>query len=808
MKWLKRCALALVAVSALAGAALWAYARQALPATEGRLQLPGLDAPVRIERDAQGVPTIRAATRDAALFGLGFAHAQDRLWQMEMHRRIGAGRLSEVLGEAALPTDRFLRALGVRHAAAAQWRAASPDTRAALSAYAAGVNAFVSRQMRARPPEFIVLGVHPEPWSAEDSLAWSLMMAWDLGGNWTAELLRLHLALRLPVARINELMPPYPGDKPLPTADYAALYRSLGLDGSLGRQALQAAPESGVEGVGSNSWVLAGARTESGRPLLANDPHLKLSAPSLWYMARLDAPGFKVAGATIPGLPAVVLGQNEHLAWGFTNAGPDVQDLYIERIHPDDPSQYQTPTGWAAFEAATETIRVKGRADVSVVVRRSRHGPVISDAAGPTQGLTGPAARPAYALALRWTALDVDAGATTDAALAFNAARSVADFIKASKRYVAPMQNMVVADRDGHIGMVAAGRVPLRKPDNDLRGLAPAPGWEARYDWAGHLDPGDTPREVDPPQGWIASANQRNHPIGYPHFITSEWTAPYRHERIGQLLSAQPKHGLDSLRRIQSDLHSAATLRLLPFLRQARSSHPLAEAAQRELAGFDGVMAADKAAPLIAWAWARQLTIGVFRDEVGEALFDKQFSASRSFRDALEGVLERGDAWWCDDKGTAGAETCAAQIDAAFTHALDELQAAHGADVARWQWGRAHMARSEHRPFSKVRLLAPWFELRTPTGGDNYTLNVSRVTLQPDAATGELYLNEHAASLRALYDLAEPGRSRYMFSTGQSGIAFSPLYRHFVEPWRQVQDLPLWAGEARHVLVLEPPSPD
>lgn len=804
MKWLKRCALAVLL--SMAGGLLGAYGWLALPVADGSLRVPGLQAPVRIERDASGVPTIRAATRDAALFGLGFAHAQDRLWQMETHRRIGAGRLSEMLGEAALPTDRFLRALGVRRAAEAQWRQASPDARAALSAYAAGVNAYVFGHMRARPPEFILLGVGPEPWTPQDSLAWSLMMAWDLGNNWAAELLRMRLALKMPVERVNELLPPYPGDRPMPTADYAALYRGLGLDGSLGRQALLAAPESGLDGIGSNGWALAGSRTASGKPLLANDPHLRLSAPSLWYMARLDAPGLKVAGATIPGLPMVVLGQNEHVAWGFTNAGPDVQDLYIERIHPNDPSRYQTPDGWAPFEATTETIRVKDRPDVALQVRRTRHGPVISDAeGGPAQGLSGPPGKPAYALALRWTALDPDASATIDAALALDAARSVPDFIAASRRNVAPMQNMLVADREGRIGMVAAGRVPLRRPDNDLRGLVPAPGWDARYDWSGFLDADATPREVAPARGWLANANQRNHAPDYPHFISSEWAAPYRQQRIEQLLAARPKHDTDSLRTMQADQYSAATVRLLPFLRRARSNHPLAEAAQRELAAFDGVMAADKAAPLITWAWARQLTIGVFRDEIGEALFDKQFSASRSFREALEGVLERGDAWWCDDKATPGAqESCAEQSDAAFTRALQELQAAHGGDVSAWRWGQAHMARSEHRPFSKVRWLARWFELRTPTGGDNYTLNVSRVTLQPDAATGELYLNEHAPSLRAIYDLADPANSRFMFSTGQSGLFFSPLYRNLAEPWRRVEDLPLWSGEKRHELVLEP----
>ena len=754
-----------------------------------------------MERDAQGIPTIKAASIDEALFGLGFVHAQDRLWQLETHKRIGSGHLAQAFGVAALDNDKFLRSLGVKRAASAQWANASAETRAAVLAYSAGINAFLQGSLKARPPEFVLLGLQPEPWTPEDTLAWAIMMAWDLGGNWSTELLRMRLSLKLPVERVNELIPPYPGDAPLRTGDYAALFRELKVDGRLGTQALNAAPESGVEGVGSNNWVVHGSRSDTGRPLLANDPHLKLSAPALWYFARLEAPGLKVAGATMPGLPLVVLGQNEHIAWGFTNTAPDVQDLYIERIKPDDTQQYQTPDGWAAFETHVETIHVKGRPDVSMTVRTTRHGPVISDS-GAIPGLTGAADKPGYALAMRWTALDADPG-SLDAGLAFSRARSVAEFTAASAMYVAPMQNMVVADRDGHIGVVSAGRVPLRKPENDLKGQVPSPGWDARYDWAGFLAPTLTPREMDPPRGWIATANQRIHPPEYPHYITSEWAVPYRMQRIEQLLAARPIHTLDSLRDIQADVISLGALRVLPFARKAQSVHPLAAAAQKQLADFDGTMAADRAAPLILWAWSRHLTIGVFADEIGQPLLDRTLGG-RGFRDALEGVLERDDAFWCNDQSTPAAKTCAQQNDLAFTRALDELQAAHGADVSKWQWGSAHQARSEHRPFSRVRPLAGWFELRTPVGGDTYTINVSRVALKPDAATGELYLDEHGPSLRALYDLGDPGKSRVMHSTGQSGNVFSPLYSSFVKRWASVAYVPLWSAPIEHTLVLVP----
>lgn len=810
MRWLRGLIWVLLALALLLVLSAAVYTTRALPMVDGELRVPGLQQSVRVERDPFGIPTIKAANQHDLLFTLGFVHAQDRLWQLETHRRIGSGRLAEAFGEAALDSDKFLRALGVRRAAAAQWARLQGESRAAVQAYTDGINAVIATQLRVRPPEMLVLGVHPEPWDPVDSLAWSIMMAYDLGANWSTELLRLRLALRLPVARINEVLPPYPGEKPLPTADYAALFRALkldagtataGLDQALDRL-LAAAPPSGIEGVGSNNWVVAGSHSTTGSPLLANDPHLKLSAPALWYFARLEAPGVKVAGATMPGLPLVVLGQNEHLAWGFTNTGPDVQDLYIERVHPADANQVQTPDGWAPLKIYREVIKVRGKPDVTLAMRESRHGPLISDA-GVSDDLLGNKGRSSYAIAMRWTALDADAD-TMGVALAMNRATDVATFIEAAKGWVAPMQNMVVADRAGHIGWIAPGRVPLRKPENDLKGLVPAPGWDARYDWGGWLATDALPHALDPERGWIATANQRVVAADYPHFLTSEWAPPYRHRRIEQLLGAKAKHSLDDLATIQADVKSLAALEMLPWLQRAKSQHPLAAAAQQALEGFDGIMAADRAAPLILWAWQRHLVQRIFADELGP-VYDRAL-ATRTFRDALQAVLENDNAWWCDDKSTAAVETCAQQIDAAFGAALDELQAAQGSDVAGWSWGRAHQARSEHRPFSRVKLLARWFELRTPVGGDSFTVNVSRVLFKPDPTTGELYLDEHGPSLRALYDVADPNRSRFMHSTGQSGLFWSKWYATFVSDWAAVKYVPLWNPEPPMATLMMAPA--
>ena len=804
MRWPARALTGIAAVVLLGAALLAGYGHRALPRVDGSVRLAGAQQEIRIERDEHGIATVHAASLQDAAFALGVLHAQDRLWQLETHRRIAAGRLSEAFGPGALESDKFLRVLGVRRAAQAQWQRMAPEARTVVTAYAQGINQALEKLDQALPPEFLLLGVRPEPWQPEDSLGWATMMAWDLGGNWNTELLRLRLAMQLPKSRIDELLPPYPGDAPQPATDYPAVYRAMGLTSRVVHawsRVQETAPESGVEGVGSNNWVLAGQRSATGSPLLANDPHLKLSAPSLWYLVRIQLPGMRIAGASMPGLPAIILGQNDHLAWGATNTGPDVQDLYIEEVGQGTPSRYRTPGGWADFDRTREVIRVKGAADVPLTVRRSRHGPVISDA-GTAEDLLGPADGARFVLAMQWTALAEDIDSVTPM-VAMMTATSVDDFVAASRGWLSPMQNFVVADRQGRIGHVSPGRVPLRRQDNDLAGLAPAPGWDARYDWIGEVPLEQTPREFDPARGWIATANQRIHDAGYPHYLGREWALPFRQARIEQMLDGRERHSLDDLAAMQADVQSLAAARLLPWLKRASSMHPLAAQAAPLIAAFDGRMDGGQAAPLIYWAWLRQLGIAVLADDLGDALWSR--TLGRNWFDALEGVLQRDDGHWCDDrKTTETRETCAQRNDLALTRALEELEARFGRDVGSWRWSQAHVARSEHRPFSNVGLLAPWFELRVGKSGDTYSVNASRVAFKPLARTGELYLNEHGPSLRALYDVAQPANSRVMHSSGQSGLVFSRQYRNFVEDWVKVRYVPLWSAPARHTLTLQP----
>ncbi len=774
MKIALRAFSALLLVILLAVAAGYIWLRQSLPQLEGSVTLSGLKAPVDIVRDRYGVPHIYAGSVEDAYFALGFVHAQDRLWQMEMNRRIGSGRLSEALGPATLDADKFLRTLGVRRVAEATLKKLDARTRSQLDAYTAGVNAFLAQRSGPLPPEFLLTGVQPEPWQSADSVAWVKMMAWDLGANWRTELLRLRLAKKLSTAQIGEFLPPYPGDAPLKIANYAALYRQLDAS-KLAALALPGLSEDGA----SNNWVVAGSRTASGKPLLANDPHLGLAAPAVWYFAHLSAPGFDVMGATFPGAPFVTLGRNRHIAWGFTNTGPDVQDLYIERV--DGAGQVLAPQGWQKLATRTETIKVKGQPDVTLTVRTSRHGPLISDVFKPAAD----ALPQNFALAFAWTALRDD-DRSIQAVGKFASAGNWKEFLAAARDFHSPQQNMVYADTAGNIGFVAPGRVPLRKPGNDLKGEAPAPGWDAKYDWAGFIPFEKLPQSYNPAAGEIVTANNKIVPKNYPYYLTSEWVLPYRAERIQQLLDATPKHTLQSFARIQADTVSLQVREILPLLLKTRTADAGAQQVLQQLGRWDANMAVDSAEPLIVSAWLRELGRLIYADELGD-----MFKAEWAHRaDFMYHVLADtgGAGHWCDNVNTPEKETCAELLPRALELALADLKRRYGDDPGKWRWGDAHYALSEHRPFGRQPQLAKIFDITVPSPGDTYTVDVGRNTLSDETAP---FASRHAASLRAIYDLADLDKSVYIDSTGQSGNVLSPLYRNFAERWSRVEYIPM-----------------
>lgn len=762
---------------------LFMYARMSQPLWRGQASVPGLGAPVDIVRDAEGIPHIYAESEKEAWFALGFAHAQDRLWQMEINRRLPAGRLAEILGPAAAGTDRFMRTLGVRRNAEAIFANMAADTREMLQAYASGVNAYLANRSGPLPPEFLITGAPaPEPWHPADSVAWQTMMAWDLGANWSQELLRMRLTQRLSLQQINEFMPPYPGDEVIPTRDYTQFYQHLAELAQHMRTIAALVPASHLEGKGSNAWSLGGTHTESGKPLLANDPHLSLSAPALWYFVHVSAPGFDVVGATIPGAPGVILGHNTRIAWGFTNTAPDVQDLYIERVNPDDATQYQTPDGWQAFAKRTEVIRVKGEADQSLEVLESRHGPIVSNVL-PVVQRTGLDGRQ-YVMAFAWTALQPD-DMTLQAALRINRAHNWKTFLEAVRDFHSPQQNMHYADREGNLGFIAPGRVPVRSRSNDLMGLAPAPGWEARYDWQGFIPFEELPQAYNPASERIVTANEKIVSKDYQYYLGSEWALPYRARRIHALLDEVSHHTVGSFADMQADHLSLAARELLPLLRTAKPGSARAEYALGLLSRWEGSMDADAPEPLIYNAWVRETSRLIFEDELGESLMHEYWELRNVYQpmvNALKNV--KGQSRWCGGNGSGTPADCERLLSASLEAALNDLERRYGTDMAAWKWGEAHEARSEHRPFSRQALLSRLFDIRVATPGDTYTVNVGRHSLGNEEAP---FANGHAASLRAIYDLADLENSRFMFSTGQSGHVLSSYYRNFSERWAAVE---------------------
>ena len=754
----------------------YVYLRQSLTPVEGEFPTAGLATAVEILRDRYGVPHIFAQSERDAHFALGYVHAQDRLWQLEMNRRIASGRLAEVVGAGGIETDRVMRTLGVRRAAEANLAHLDADTRAALDAYTAGVNAFLATRP-VLPPEFLLLGVKPEPWTAVDSIAWSKMMAWDLGGNWRSELLRLRLSRTMPVARIHEFLPPYPGDTAPEIRDLKSLY-----------EALEREPPRIAEGEpdwlpGSNSWAVSGAHSTSGKPLLANDPHLGLTAPPVWYLAHLHAPGLDAIGATLPGVPGVLIGRNARIAWGFTNTGPDVQDLYLEKL--DSAGNYLAPDGPRPFRQLDEKIRVKGGDEVALQVRVSRHGPVISDVLPSVLELTPRG----HAMALAWTAL-ADDDLTLQAAIRIGRSTNWAQFEASLRDLHAPQQTVTYADIDGNIGYLAAGRVPVRKPENDLKGLAPAPGWDARYDWTGYLPFDALPRVFNPPGGTLVSANHKVTPPGYPHHITFEWQPPYRASRIEELLLKTPAHDAASFARMQMDHVSLAARELLPLLLPAKPKDESGREALKMLATWDGSMAANRPEPLILVAWWREITFALYADELGNA-FRPNWSARAPF---VIHALKTSSAW-CDDVRTVQrVETCEELLTDSLDRALRDLRGRFGKDFQDWRWGDAHPAQHRHRPFSRNALLARFFNIAVPSAGDAYTVNVGRSDFNDEAAP---FANRHGASYRGIYDLADPQRSLFIHSGGQSGNPLSPHYRAFAEPWAAGEYIPAVTERAR-----------
>ncbi len=759
---------ATVGLVSLAGT-LFYWAQRTLPPSAGTYVTPGLQAPVEIFRDDDGIPFIFADNREDAALGLGFVHAQDRLWQMESMRRLGHGRLAEAVGQAGIASDRLMRTLGIGDLARRQAAVLSPETRQLLDRYAAGVNAWIERHRGALPPEFVLLGVEPEPWSPPDSLVWARIMAMRISGNWRDELIRARMTTRLSNEQLLTFWYPDGTDRAGGIEDLgqvdATINDSLPLERLAG---MFPAPPSQPVGA-SNAWAI---RRPAGA-LLANDPHLGFSLPVLWYLADVTTPYAHLRGATVPGVPFHILGQNDDIAWGMTTTQSDQQDVFIERIS-DDGARYQAADGtWQPLTLRNETIKVAGAPDVVLRVRSTGRGPIISDLVDPVPGVVGDG----YALSLAAAYL-ADDDRTPDAMLGINRADNWQSFRRALADFHTPQQNIVFADQAGNIGFFAPGRVPVRRIG---RGRMPTPGWTSGGDWVGWIPYDELPVAFNPRRGRIVSANNQIVSPDYPHFLTDDWAPNYRAKRIFELLDGTSQADLAAMMTMQQDVVSTMARDLLPIMTSIAPDNPRTAEAVELLARWDGVMRRDAREPLVFYGWLMVLQRMLTHDELGPLSAQSGGVRPRFLARIFSGSND-ADRAWCDDITTPAVETCDQLLERSLTTALLELARDRGNGEAEEPWGARHKATFVNSVLAAIPGVGDKLGRREiPADGGNYTIN--RAAMRSSDAANP-FADIHGPGYRAIYDLSDPGRSRFMIATGQSGNPFSVNYANMIEPWR------------------------
>ncbi len=711
-----------------------------LPGDHEQAVIPGLDAPVDIRFDTDGIPRIRAASATDGAAALGYVHARDRLFQMELMRRAASGRLSEIAGTSTLPIDRFMRTLDLRRSAAQELAGLAPEPRAMLDAYASGVNAWINQHGRFSAPQFILLG-RPEPWTPIDSLLWGKTMGLYLAGNWRSELGRAALLSHVPREKIEQLWPPQV-NVPGPSAAGTDV-RYAGLAAALDALLPRFPDPFTLPDTASNEWAVDGAHSTTGAPLLAGDPHLGYSTPGIWYLARIDTPDGTLAGATSPGVPFLVIGRNSHIAWTFTTTGADTEDTYQETAYPD--GTYDAPGGPEPFRIRHETIRVLFHHDEELTIRRTRHGPVVSDLIDP--------AGPIYAVSIA-SLMPGDAQAA--GLLALNQAATVNEAGRAGARITSPVQNLLVADADG-IGQFTTGRIPVRQTD-DRDGDWPEPGADGRHDWTGWASGGALPHITNPPSGRLVNANERVAPPDFPVFLGRDWFGDWRSRRIRTLLGNGKSSAAD-FAAMQVDVVSSFAQQMLPVLRAVPRADDLAGRAAALLDGWDGAMTMALPQPLIFNAWVRQFELDVL------ARASIPASAAPDWADFVAWVVTPAGADWC------GGSSCTAMLGTALHEAVAGLAAQYGGDPAAWRWGAAHIA-----DFADPVL--PPLSAHIPQPGDDTT--IFRGGMRPGSFTAV-----HGPGYRGVYDLADLDHSLFIATPGQSG---NPVSRHATDMMRRWRD--------------------
>lgn len=792
--FLARLALFVAGPLAVVGVSAGIALKHSIPETSGAIAVPGVERPVRIVRDEWGVPDIRAATDHDAFFALGYAHAQDRMWQMDYKRRLGQGRLSEMLGARFLTSDKLMRTLGLRQAAQGALAALSPAERASLRAYAEGVNAWIAGD-HSLPVEYRYFGLRPEPWREDDSLLMVKLLALSLGGNYRQELVNQVLVKHLGVERASELTgTAFAASAPASVdadAATAALWR---LSGTVERSAGLAG-----EGVGSNGWAVSGRHAEGGKPLLAGDPHLRTQLPSTFYLARLRGDRLDVAGATLPGVPVVVFGHNANIAWTGTNLAADAQDLYVERVSIDK-EQYEADGQWREIGVREEWIRVAPEfpaflrepyRPIRWLARSTRNGPLISDAAG-GDGQT---------LSLRWSALDAN-DRSYASMLAINYAGGLDGFRAALRDYAAPALTFVYADKADNIALLPAGRIPVRQTSD---GLLPVPGWDGTHRWLRYLEADELPATINPASGRVVSANQRIHGDDYPWLLSNSWQPAYRAKRIDALLATRMREGralaVADFAAIQGDVLDPQAGEALPILFSAKHGNEAQREAIERLRAWDRRMASDSVGAALYHAWSRHFVLRLTNDALqvdlvhGERLEILKDQAE-TFRPELLRRIARGELrHWCG----AGADACERQALLALDDASAELRRLAGADPDGWTWEAVHQTHLPHAPFTHSAFLGRVFDRRTPAGGGRYTVDVSAGGFDKERG----YVGELSAAYRQIVPLADPSRSRFMIDSGQSGNIADTHYADLMRPHREGRGL-LLGGRAGDALVLRP----
>ncbi len=814
-RWLVRLASALIALTVAVFVLAYYFASRSLPDYNGTLAVAGISAPVEIVRDNANVPHIFGQTDEDVFYALGLAHAQDRLWQMTMLRRTAQGRLSELFGERTLPIDSLIRRLDLHPLSQSSVQALDAETQSALRAYSSGVNAWidqVNQGARGRgAPEMWVFNQAIAPWQPADSVSIIKLMSLQLSSHLEEEVLRARTSLILSDEnRLNDILPEAPGAGLAALPSYASLVPDVPSYAPNNRMAFD--PISPVVprnlAGASNAWAAGITRSATGSTLLANDPHLGLTAPSIWYLARLELEAGGVIGGTIPGVPVVMLGRSADLGWGITSSYLDDQDIYIEEVNPSDASQYRVPNGWANFETRESIIRIKDAPAVTLQLQWTVNGPVLP----PDQYDLATIRPPGHVTVVGWTALSGE-DTTIQAAMNLMRARTVEAGIAAAEDYVAPSQMLTLADRNS-VGLKLIGHVPNRSPDNVTQGRLPHFGYLPQNRWDGRRDYGENPEWIDPFGGIVGNTNNKITDAPFPAHISHMWGDSQRVNRWRLLMQAREVHTRDSFIEAQSDTVSYTARSILPLIgadlwftgEAAPEGTPekLRQDALDLLAQWNGEMNEHLPEPLLYAAWMRALQDRLIRDELGP--LSKEYTHVEPL--FIERVYRNTDgaAAWCDVLQSAPQETCSDIARLALDDALIWVAANHGTALESLRWGDAHEATHDHPVLGEAPVLRWFVNIRQSTSGGDNTLMRGRTS-----GTGQdPFMNVHAAAYRGVYDFADPDSSVFVTSTGQSGHFLSRHYDDLGSLWRRGEYIPmsldpaLARGGAVGITVLEP----